>query len=864
VLIAVLLSGTLFSQDTIPKSVKKDTLKKDSNGDSENSAIKSKVTYNSRDSIRFDMSNQKVFLYGDAKVIYEDMEIKAGYIEFDMEHNIVFAHGARDSLDKPIIDTAGRAVGNPVFKQGAESFDATQMTYNFQTKKGKIKNITTKEGEGVIHAKDAKKDSVDLYYVKNGKYSTCNLDEPHFYILASKLKVIPDNKIICGPACLFIGDVPTPLVLPFGFFPNTKGRKSGIILPAYGESQSLGYFLTGGGYYFGLSDFFDLALRGDIYSQGSFGVKANSNYNKRYKYNGFISLNFSDMKISEKEFPDYSDTKTFLINWQHTQDVKANPDFRFSANVNAGSAKYNTYNSYDPSKYLQNTMASNISLSKSWAGTPFNLSLNAAQTQNTITKTMDLTLPEATFSVNRIYPFKRAEAIGAPKWYEKIGISATVNAENKVSTYDSLLFKTTPNSIAVQPNAYKMFQNGLKTSVPISTSFNVGPIIFTPSANFNSEGYFQTTHKFPDKKDSAVVDSTFRKFATAYDYNVALSATTKLYGMYLFKHGRLKAIRHVLTPSISLTYRPDFSEPHYGFYQTVTTHPEGVATTQTYSYFQNGIYGTPPAGNSGLLNLSLANNLEMKLRPSKKDTSTKDKKIMLIDNFTIATSYNVAVTTFNWSNITVNGVTKLFKKVDLNLNAIIDPYKMDYGTGKDINRLLFDETYRIGRITTASLSVSTSLRSLMSKDPVKPTQTAITPAQTTNYDQLNYILLHPDYYVDFKVPWNLSVYYNVISTKMYIPSKQILKDSIIQALTFSGDVNVTKKWKVGFHSGFDFVAKNFTYTTFDIYRDLHCWEMRLNWVPFGPHKMYMITLAVKASTLQDLKLMRKRDWYDTN
>ena len=406
-LIAVLLSGTLFSQDTIPKSVKKDTLKKDSNGDSENSVIKSKVTYNSRDSIRFDMSNQKVFLYGDAKVIYEDMEIKAGYIEFDMEHNIVFAHGARDSLDKPIIDTAGRAVGNPVFKQGAESFDATQMTYNFQTKKGKIKNITTKEGEGVIHAKDAKKDSVDLYYVKNGKYSTCNLDEPHFYILASKLKVIPDNKIICGPACLFIGDVPTPLVLPFGFFPNTKGRKSGIILPAYGESQSLGYFLTGGGYYFGLSDFFDLALRGDIYSQGSFGVKANSNYNKRYKYNGFISLNFSDMKISEKEFPDYSDTKTFLINWQHTQDVKANPDFRFSANVNAGSAKYNTYNSYDPSKYLQNTMASNISLSKSWAGTPFNLSLNAAQTQNTITKTMDLTLPEATFSVNRFYPPRR-------------------------------------------------------------------------------------------------------------------------------------------------------------------------------------------------------------------------------------------------------------------------------------------------------------------------------------------------------------------------------------------------------------------------------------------------------------------------
>ncbi|MBI4945657.1 MAG: LPS-assembly protein LptD [Bacteroidetes bacterium] len=850
-LIAIWVCEPVFSQDTVSKSAPKDTLQKDFVSESDNSVIKSKIIYSSRDSIRFDLSNQKVFLFGDAKVTYEDMDIKAGYIEFDMEHNIVFARGARDSSGKAIVDSAGMSVGDPVFKQGSQSFDAKQMTYNFQTKKGKIRDIRTEEGEGVIHAKDAKKDTGDVYYVKNAKYSTCDLENPHFYLNATKLKVIPGSKIISGPAYLVVGDVPTPLVLPFGIFPNKNGRKSGILIPFYGQQENFGYFLKDGGYYFGLSDYFDLALRGDIYSQGSFGVKANTNYVKRYKYSGFIELDFSKIKFSEKEFPDYWVSNTFKINWRHAQDVKANPNFRFSANVNAGSATHNKYNSYGQD-YLSNTMQSSISMSRSWKSS--NLSLSASHSQNTITHALDVTLPEAAFSLNRFYPLKRKNKIGKPNVFDKINTSLTVNARNQVNTIDALLFK--PKSLDFQPEAEKLFRNGVKAYVPISTSFNIGPLIITPSASLNSVGYFQTIKKHPDIKDSALVTETVPRFKTAYNYVTALSASTKLYGMFLFKHGRVKAIRHVLTPAVAFSYRPDFSQAHYGFYETIITHPKGIEREHSYSYFQAGIYGPPPAGRSGAINFSIGNNLEMKLRPSKKDTSSQDRKIMLIENFVVSSSYNMAAEHFNWSTINFSGRTQLFKQVNLAMDGVIDPYRINSDSIR-IERFVFNDNRNIGRLTAAALSLSTSLRSLTGKEPAKPA-TSKNPRQVANYDELNYIFLHPDYYVDFNIPWNLTVYYNIVY------SKPAFHSTLIQSFTFSGDVNVTKKWKVGFRSGFDFIEKDFTYTSFDIYRDLHCWEMRLNWVPFGPRKSYMVTIAVKASSLQDLKLMKKSPPYGYN
>lgn len=851
--IAMLISvARIFSQetDTIRQSMTPDTAvtahASPEGTHSGNSAFKSKVVYSARDSVRFDVDNQKVFLFGEAQVVYEDMKLNADYIEFDMVKNIAFSIGARDSSGNVVVDSVGMPIGDPVFADGEKSFDAKEITYNFETKKGKIREVTTQEGEAFIHAKDAKKDTGDVYYIKNGRYTTCDLEHPHFYIKATKLKVIPDDKIICGPAYLVISDVPTPLALPFGVFPNKKGRKSGILIPAYGESN-LGFFLKDGGYYFGFSDYFDLALRGDFYSKGSYGVKTHTNYAKRYKYNGNLELSFAQIKISEKEYSDYSNTRSFFVTWKHEQDAKKNPTSRFSANVNAGSSAYQTFNSNTANDYLSNTFQSNIAWNKSWQGKPYTLSMNMTHSQNTILKTVDVTLPEAAFSVARQYPFKRKKQIGKPTMLEKIGTSFSLNAKNQISSPEKDLFKE---------SALEKFRNGLKATVPISTSQNLGPLIFTPAVNLSGLGYFQTIRKHYDADSNKVVTDTLKGFTPAYDWNAAISMSTKLYGMYLFKVGRVKAIRHVLTPNVSLSYRPDFSHEQYNYYHYVQTNIAGDSAL--YSIFQNGIYGSPARGKSGFINFSLSNNVEMKLRPSKKDTSAQDRKIILIENVGISSAYNMAADSFNWSMISISGRTKLLKIIDITMSAILDPYKMDYGTGKRTKNLLINQSSYIGRLTSATLALSTSVRSLTKKKDAKAKKPQTRSGIKQNEDELFYIQTHPDYYVDFNVPWDLSINYNVVY------AKPALSDTVIQSLGFSGNFSATEKWKIGFHSGFDFIKKDFTFTSFDIYRDLHCWEMHLSWVPFGFRKSYMITVAVKASVLQDLKLSRKRDWYDYN
>ncbi|MBI4929748.1 MAG: LPS-assembly protein LptD [Bacteroidetes bacterium] len=833
IVFVLFLSEASFAQDSISKP-------------SPNSGIKSKVVYNSRDSVRFDVKNQKVFLFGDADVKYEDMELHADYIEFDMADNIAFARGGRDSAGKAIADSAGMPVGDPVFSDGEKSFDAKEITYNFETKKGKIREVTTQEGEAFIHAKDAKKDTGDVYYIKNGRYTTCDLVDPHFYIKSTKLKIIPDDKIISGPAYLVIADMPTPLALPFGVFPNKTGRKSGILIPFYGESN-LGYFLKEGGYYFGISDYFDLALRGDFYSKGSYGVKAHTNYERRYKYSGNLGISFSDIQISEKEFPDYRNTQDFFVKWQHAQDAKKNPTSRFSANVNAGSSTYQTFNSNTANEYLTNTFQSNIAWNKSWQGKPYALSMNMSHSQNTLQKTVDVTLPEAAFSVARQYPFKRKEQIGKPNVLEKIGTSFSLNARNQISSPEKDLFKE---------SSLQKFRNGLRATVPISTSQNLGPLIFTPSVNLSGRGYFQTIRKHFDVSDSSLVTDTLHRFAGVYDWNAALAMSTKLYGMYLFKRGRVKAIRHVITPNASLSYRPDFSQEQYNYYHYVQTSIAGDSVL--YSIFQNGIYESPDQGKSGFVNFSLNNNLEMKVRPSKKDTSTQDKKIMLIENLSIASSYNLAAEHYNWSDINVTGSTRLFKIVNITLSGILDPYAYDSTLNRRVERFEFRETGNMARLTSAAFSLSTSLRSLMKKNTEDKNKKTNTKGIKQNEDELNYIMSHPDYYVDFSVPWNLSFNYNVIYTK-----PDTLK-TITQSFTFNGDLSVTEKWKIGFQSGFDIVKKDFTFTSLNIYRDMHCWEMHFDWVPFGLRKSYMLSVAVKASVLQDLKLSRKREWYDYN
>lgn len=794
----------------------------------DNSFLKEKITYSASDSLVLDMANQKAYLYNNSVVVYEDMTLEAGYIELDFGKNILYSRGIKDSI--------GNTIQKPISNQNGEKFNAGEITYNFKTKKGKIRDVITQQGDGYIHGHIIKKDSSNVYYVAQGKYTTCDLEHPHYYIGASKIKVIPNDKIITGPAELYIADVPTPLILPFGYFPNKKGRASGILLPTYGESNQMGFFLKDGGFYFGTNEYVDLALRGDIYANGSFGVKANSIYNNRYHYNGDLGLSYSEIIEGDRELPNFTKSNVFFVNWRHTQDPKSNPNSRFSANVNAGSSSFNKYNGNVTGSYLSNTFQSNVAYTKVLTGTPFNFSANARHSQNTITKKIDITLPELALTMGRIYPFKSDNSVGN-KWYDKIGVSASANARNEINTYDSLLFTN---------NTVKQMRNGARVSVPIGTSLNVLKYFtFSPSINTGSSIYRQTIHKRYNLDSNKVYIDTINSIQMANDFSLSSSLNTRLYGNYFFRFKHLKQIRHVAVPSISASYRPDFSERQYGYYQNVQIDTTGK--TEQYSRFQNGIYGSPGTGRSGIIAFGLGNTLEAKIK-QQNDSGTVDKKISLIDNFNASVSYNVAVKKYNWSNINLSGNTKLFKKLDVNASATLDPYQLD-SAGARIERFEWNKEH-LGRLTSAAISVSSNIRS-------KEKTTKSKTNDAGNQDELDYYYKHPEAYVDFNVPWGLNFYYNLNYSK-----PGLTKAQITQTATFSGDLSLTKNWKISMTSGYDFTNKNLTLTSINIYRDLHCWEMRFIWVPFGFRQSYSLDINVKSSMLKDLKLTRKKDWYD--
>ena len=810
--------------------------------------LKSKVQYSARDSVRFDVSLQVVYLFGDAKVIYDDVNMKAGFIMIDIGKNMVIAAGEKDS--------SGKIINKPelVNEDGTNSADT--IRYNTKTKKGLIKLLSTEQNGGFVTGDIGKRDSNGVSYFKNGRYTTCDLEHPHYYFFMSKMKVIPDNppkqsgKIVTGPAYLVIGDVPTPLGIPFGYFPNHKGRSSGILIPSYGESPGLGYYLKDGGFYFGKSDKYDLALKGDIYSRGSWAARALSNYNWRYHYTGNFLLGYSIFKTSEKEFPDYSEKHDFNLKWRHTQDPKSNPSVRFSADVNVLSSNYNKFNSYNPNDYLANSFQSNIAWAKTWRY--FNLSSNLRHSQNTLTHNVDLSLPQVAFSMNRIYPTKffKKDGVIKSKWYDKIGVSYSSDFENRLHIKDTNIFS--PNS-----KLGDSLQYGIRHNIPISASYSTRFFNFSPQANFTSLWYLRQTDKYYTSSssggDSLVTNNYVQKFGMANYYNFSLSTTTKIYGFYIFRNSKVKAIRHVITPSLALNYRPDFGLPSYGYYQYAQPHFSNNPTL--YSVFEQGIYGSPPSGKVAGISFGFDNNLEMKVRPSAKDTSGEDKKIVLIESFSINSGYNYAAKDFNLSPFNINARTRVFKNlISINGNAIVDPYKIDE-TGFRYDHYTWEDG-KPGRLTSANLSLTASFRS---KNKTDNTASKEKSKLDKNYEQeYHYALTHPEYYVDFNVPWSLNVSYNLRYNKPGIT------EDITQSATFSGDVSLTKKWKIGFNSGWDLVKHNFTYTAVNIYRDLHCWEMTFNWIPFGFRKSYTININVKSSVLQDLKLTRKRDWYDYN
>lgn len=789
--------------------------------------FKSKVVYHSRDSIVYDLEGNRVLLYGDAEIQYEDIDLKAAFIEINYTTRELSASGLPDST--------GEISGLPVFRQGGEEFNSKAIRYNFETKKGRITDVTTREGDSYVHGSTVKKDANNTTYIRNGFYTTCELDHPHYYISASKIKVIPNNKIVSGPANMVIMDIPTPIAVPFGFFPNKRGRTSGILFPAYGESAQLGFFLQNGGYYFGFSDYFDLALTGDIYSRGSYRLNAFSNYSNRYHYNGNLSVNYALIKTSIPELPDYAEEKGFFIRWNHHQDAKARPNSTFAASVNAGSSSFYRNNITSSQNFLTNTFQSSIAYSKSWAGKPYNFSASLAHTQNTNTRDISLSLPSANFSVTRLEPFRRKYRTGAVKWYEKIGVSYNTTLLNTISTKDTLLFK---------PESVDQFRYGIQHSVPVNTSFTVAKYFtVSPSVSYTERWYLNSVRKSFNQDLSSVVTDTVNGFVAAREFSTGASMNTRIYGMLQFRKGKIAALRHVMIPTISYNWRPDFSAAGWGAYKDVQV--DSTGRTSKYSIFEGSIFGGPGAGEVSALSFSLDNILEGKIRQHT-DTSDTDKKIRILESLSAAMSYNFAADSLNFSLLSLAGRTTLFDRLNLNFNGAFDPY-VATADGRRINTTELEANGKLMRFTTGTLAANFSLTQ-KKKNYTSTKGTA---------QELNEINKNKSDYLDFTVPFNLSVGYSLFYQNVVGG-----KDQVTQTVNFNGDVQLTKSWKVTYNSGYDFVQKDLSYTSLGIVRDLHCWEMRLNWVPFGFQQSYFFQINVKSSVLQDLKLTKRTDRFD--
>lgn len=789
--------------------------------------FKSKVSYYAEDSIVYDLDTGMVYLYGNAWMTYEDIRLEADFIDINFNTKVMSASGLPDST--------GAIAGKPLFKQGTDEFQSDQIRYNFNTKKGKITEVTTKDGDSYIHGAQVKKQPDNSTFIKDGYYTTCDAPHPHYYMKANKIKVIPNNKVVTGPADLYIMDVPTPLAIPFGFFPNKKGRASGILFPQYGESQQLGFFLKNGGYYLGLNDHFDLALTGDIYSKGSWRGNAYSNYAWKYRFNGNMSLNYSNTKVSRPEFPDYSLEKSFFIRWNHSQDAKSHPGTSFTANVNAGSATFYQYNLTNATNFLTNTFTSSIAWSKAWTGKPINLSVSLSHSQNNQTRDINLSLPSATFNLARRTPFKRKLAIGEQKWYEKIGVGLTTSFINSISTKDTLLFKK---------ESLEQFRYGIQHSVPISTSFTVAKYFtVSPGITYNEKWYLKTIQKEWDSETNSVDVDTVDGFKAARDFAFSTNINTRIYGMLQFKKGKIAAFRHVMTPTIGFSWRPDFSEKQYGYYKEVQS--DSIGTLQKYSVFEGAIFGGPGAGKSSLMNFSLDNNFEMKVR-QKSDTAETFKKVKLLESLALSSSYNFAADSLRLAPISISGRATIVDRISLNLFGVFDPNVIN-NDGVRINKTEWSENNKLARFNSGNFSINFSI--LPRKKPLKSTQ--------GTSDELNEINKNQDDYLDYSIPFSLNIGYN-----FFFLNNVGAPDQITQTLNFSGDLQLTPAWKVNYNSGYDFEQKDFSYTSLGINRNLHCWEMSLNWVPFGFQQNYFFQINVKSSLLQDLKLTKKDDRFD--
>ncbi len=845
-----ILPDTLPTGDTI-KAASDTTLQKKKVKKSE---IEAPVVYSAEDSFIISISSKEIQLYKDAKVNYQNINLQANYVQFDMSTESVLAHGMPDST--------GKLTGLPHFKQGSEDFDAHTLTYNFKSKKGYIEDVKSKQDGGFLHATETKREANGNINLKNGKYTTCDADHPHYYLALTKGISIPGKKIISGPAYLVLEDVPLPIGIPFGFFPSTRKSTSGILIPSYGEEQVRGFYLRDGGYYLVLSDHWDFRATADIFSKGTWGVGANTNYRKIYKFSGSFAGKFYTNISGEKGLSNYRVSRDYSITWSHIQDPKANPTRTFSANVNFSTTTYDRNHSYDINNYLNNRKSSSISYSKLWKYAPFNFAASFNHSQNSLDRTVDLSLPRMSFNMGTIYPMRWANKSGKQKWSDNIQMSYTSSMENDIHTVDTLLFK---------PGVFKNAKNGFQHSIPISWSYRpFNGFSISPSLNYRGVLYTSHVEKHWDpnytyvnpynKADTihgGIVTDTLQGLTYAHSLYPSLSMTLnpKIYGMYQFRGERLKFIRHVMSPTIGLSYVPDMKKFMPNYYRSVVD--SNTHKTTTYSIYDNGMYGTPSVnGQSANLNFALRNTLEMKVH-SPRDTSDELKKVSLLENFDFQTSYNII--TNSWSNINFNTGTRLMNnKIDVRLSALMDPYALD-SLGVRSTILELRKNHRLARFTSAQLNLTMNLASRQGKGSKQSStgnqntgemQDASNPNAPLDAVNTNSGM------VDFSIPWSLNINYSLGYSKPGNTSQ------LIQSVRLSGDLSLTPKWKLGFNSGYDFVSHKVTTTDISVYRDLHCWEMRISCVPFGAFQSYNFYINVKSSILKDLKYTKRKSWYD--
>ena len=810
------------------------------------------------DSLYYDLRNKMVYIYEQGDVSYGDMNLKADFMNINLDNKNIYAYGKADTVDGAPVMT------RPVFTQGTTTLNMDTITYNIESQRAKIKSIATQQGDGWLVGTSVKKMEDNTINIEGGMYTTCDqTDHPHFYLAMTKAKVIPGKKAITGPAYLVMEDVPIYFLgVPEGFFPLNTGPKSGILMPTYGEEATRGFYIRGLGYYFTLSEHMDLALTGGIYTLGSWEANVRSRYIKRYKYSGNLNFDFSSVKSGDKGDADYIKQNTFKLQWTHSQDAKANPGSTFSASVNLASSGYSKYSANTLNDMLSTQTNSSISYSKNWAGTPFSLSMNMAVSQNSQTKAISVTLPTVSFNVSRFYPFKRAVKIGKDRWYEKISMSYSGKLTNSVSATESDIFSR---------QTLDNMRNGVQHTIPVQASFNVlNYINITPSFNYNERWYFKKVDRQwnPTTNTAEELDPEYG-FYRLYDYTTALSFSTTLYGMWQvrekYKNFKLQAIRHTFSPSISFSYAPDFSNQKYGYFKTVQS--DSTGRTTVYSPFADNAYGTPSQGRSMAMSFSLSQSLEAKVL-SKRD-STGIKKISLIDDFSISGSYNFLADSMKLSNISLSLRSTFSGKIGINLRATLDPYEVS-PEGIRYNKLTWRRG-NLGRIINTGWSFGYSFKS---RDNTK--QPAINDINSVPPEYMNpfydpYGTMDPvlrrqymaNAYYDFSLPWNIGFNYAVNYSVSYVNNGTTgIRRNITQTIGFNGSITFSPKMAATFSGGYDIATNKLTTSSISITRDLHCWQMSFSWIPFGYYKSWSFHIGVKAASLQDLKYDKSQSMYD--